>query len=174
MNFALTCLCSLTLHTHLHVIMSNTYTQLYIHIVFAVKYRLALINPRWEERLHKYMIGIIDNNGHRVLAINSAYDHIHILIGLNPHQSISELLKDLKGDSSKFINRQKLTTRRFRWQEGYGAFSHSRSQVDHVVRYILNQKEKHNRQSFVKEYQEILRHFDIDFDQRYIFKEPEG
>ncbi len=153
--------------------MPNTYTQLYIHLVFAVKYRMAVINPNWEERLHKYMIGIIHNNGHKVLAINSAYDHSHVLIGLNPNQSIAGLLKQLKGDSSEFVNKQKLTTRRFRWQEGYGAFSHSRSQVDKVVKYILNQKEKHLKKSFGEEYLEILKNFDIAFDQRYIFKELE-
>ncbi len=154
--------------------MPDTYTQLYIHLVFAVKYREALIKPDWEERLHKYITGIIQNNGHKLLAINSATDHTHVFIGLNPKQSISDLMRLVKGDSSEFINKEKLTARKFQWQEGYGAFSNSRSQIDGVVKYIVNQKGHHAKKSFRDEYLEILKDYDVEYDDRYLFKELEG
>lgn len=153
--------------------MANTFTQLYIHVVFAVKFRNSVIEISWEERLHQYIIAIIQNNGHKVLAINSAKDHIHIFIGLNPKQSLSELMRLVKGDSSEFINKERLTTYRFQWQEGYGAFSYSRSQVDNVVRYILNQKEHHKKYSFENEYLKLLNDFQVNYDINYIFREPE-
>lgn len=151
--------------------MPDTYTQLYIHFVFAVKYREAIIKSEWEERLHKYITGIIQNNGHKLLAINSVTDHIHIFIGLNPKQSISDLMRLVKGDSSEFINKEKLTARKFHWQEGYGAFSNSRSQIDGVVKYILNQKEHHLKRTFREEYLEILKDYNIEYDERYVFQE---
>ncbi|MGY3215012.1 IS200/IS605 family transposase [Mucilaginibacter sp. HD30] len=151
--------------------MPDTYTQLYIHFIFAVKYREALIKSDWEERLHKYITGIIQNNGHKLLAINSATDHTHIFIGLTPKQSISELMRLVKGDSSEFINKEKLTTRKFQWQEGYGAFSNSRSQIDGVVKYILNQKEHHAKRSFKDEYLDILKDYDVKYDERYVFQD---
>ena len=151
--------------------MPDTYTQLYIHFVFAAKYREAIIKSEWEERLNKYITGIIQNNGHKLLAINSVTDHIHIFIGLNPKQSISDLMRLVKGDSSEFINKEKLTPRKFQWQEGYGAFSNSRSQIDGVVKYILNQKEHHAKKSFKDEYLEILKDYDVEFDERYVFQE---
>ena len=151
--------------------MPDTYTQLYIHLVFAVKYREATIKSEWEKRLHKYITGIIQNNGHKLLAVNSANDHIHIFIGLNPKQSISDLMRLVKGDSSEFINKEKLTPRKFQWQEGYGAFSNSRSQIDGVVKYILNQKEHHAKKTFKDEYLEILKDYDVEYDERYLFKD---
>lgn len=137
--------------------MPNTYAQIYIHCVFAVQYRQALISETWEERLHKYITGIVQNNGHKLLAINSVTDHLHMFVGLNPKQSISEMLQLVKGDSSEFINKEKLNTRKFHWQSGYGAFSNSRSQIDSVCKYILNQKEHHRKKSFKEEYLEILK-----------------
>jgi len=151
--------------------MSNTYTQLYIHCVFAVKHRAAIIQPEWEERLHKYITGIIQNNGHKLLAINSASDHLHLFVGLNPKQSLSELMRQVKGDSAEFINKQNLTKNKFNWQEGYGAFSNSRSQIDAVVKYIINQKQHHIKQSFKDEYLEILKDYEVDYDEKYIFNE---
>src|SRR3954454_8582839 len=127
--------------------MANTYTQLHIHFVFAVKYRANLIQPFWEERLHKYVTGIVQNNGHKMLAVNSASDHLHLFTGLNPKQSISDLMRLVKGDSSEFINMHKLTPRKFNWQAGYGAFSNSHSQIDGVVKYILGQKEHHRQKT---------------------------
>lgn len=150
--------------------MPDTYTQLYVHFIFAVKYREALIKPEFEERLHKYITGIIQNNGDKLLAINSTTDHTHIFIGLNPKQSISELMRLVKGDSSEFINKEKLTPRKFQWREGYGAFSNSRSQIDGVVKYILNQKEHHATRTFKEEYLEMLTYY----DERYVFQELQG
>lgn len=151
--------------------MPNTYTQLYIHCVFAVKYRAAVIHPKWEERLHKYITGIVQNNGHKLLAINSVSDHIHLFIGLNPKQSISELMRLVKGDSSEFINKEQLTKQKFQWQEGYGAFSNSRSQINDVINYILNQKEHHKKKTFREEYLKMLQDFQVDFNEQYIFQD---
>jgi putative transposase len=118
------------------IIMPNTYTQLYIHCVFAVKYRQAIIQPEWEDRLQKYITGTLQNNGHKLLAINSMPDHLHFFVGLNPKQSISDMMRLAKGDSSEFVNKEGFTKRKFYWQDGYGAFSNSRSQIDSVVKYI--------------------------------------
>lgn len=150
----------------------NTYTQLRIHLVFAVKYRRALIHESFEDRLHRYITGIVQQNGHKLLAINSAYDHTHLLIGLHPKQSISDLVRLVKGDSSEFINKENFTTRKFQWQDGYGAFSHSKSRTVAVVKYILNQKEHHKTTTFREEYLKILSDFDIPYDEKYIFHEP--
>jgi putative transposase len=151
--------------------MSNTYTQLYVHFVFAVKYRQATIIEEWEERLQKYITGIVQNNGHKLLAINTMPDHLHLFIGLNPKQSISELMRLVKGDSSEFINKEGFTKRKFYWQEGYGAFSNSRSQIDGVVKYIVNQKEHHSKKTFKEEYLEILKDYAVEYDEKYIFKD---
>jgi putative transposase len=149
--------------------MSNTYTQLYIHCVFAVKYRKATIQPAWEERLHKYITGILQNNGHKLLAINSMPDHLHFFAGLDPKQSISDMMRLVKGDSSEFINKQRFTDSKFQWQDGYGAFSNSRSQIDSVVKYIMNQKQHHSKKTFREEYLEILKDYAVEFDEKYIF-----
>ncbi|MEO6523451.1 MAG: IS200/IS605 family transposase [Mucilaginibacter sp.] len=151
--------------------MPNTYTQLYIHCIFAVKYREALIKPEWEDRLQKYITSIVQNNGHKLLAINNVSDHVHILIGLNPTQSISELMRLVKGDSSEFINKEKLTTRKFNWQSGYGAFTNSKSQIDSVAKYILNQKEHHLKRTFKEEYLTILKDYDVDYNDQYVFED---
>ncbi|WP_300599842.1 IS200/IS605 family transposase [Niabella sp.] len=153
--------------------MANTYTQLHIHFVFAVKYRQALITPEWEERLYKYITGIVQNNGHKMLAVNAAYDHIHLFVGLNPKQSISELMRLVKGDSSEFVNKERFTQRKFYWQEGYGAFSHSHSQIDTVIKYIFNQKEHHARKNFKDEYRKMLDDYGINYNDQYLFADPE-
>ncbi len=152
-------------------IMLNTYTQLHIHFVFVVKFREAVIQPDWEERLHKYITGIVQNNGHKMLAINSATDHLHMFIGLNPNQPISAMMRFVKGDSSEFINKQKFTQRKFQWQEGYGAFSNSHSQIDGVVKYILNQKAYHLKKTFRNEYVKMLENNYVAYDVKYIFHE---
>ncbi len=151
--------------------MANTYSQLYIHFVFAVKYRAASINVLWEERLHKYITGIIQNNGHKLLAINSVPDHIHLLVGLNPKQSISELMQLVKGDSAEFINKEKLAIGKFQWQDGYGAFSYSHSQISSVVKYIINQKQHHYKKTFREEYVDMLKSFAVDYNEQYIFRD---
>ena len=132
-----------------------------------------MIKPDWSERLHKYITGIVQNNGHKLLAINSMPDHLHLFIGLNPNQSISEIMRLVKGDSSEFINKQALTERKFHWQDGYGAFSNSRSQIDNVVKYIMNQQEHHNKKTFIEEYIELLKNYAVEYDEKYIFKDLE-
>ena len=154
--------------------MPNTYTQLHIHFVFAVKYRQALIQPEWEDRLHKYITGIVQHNGHKMIAVNSAADHIHLFIGLNPKQSISELMRLVKGDSSEFVNKERFTPRKFHWQEGYGAFSHSHAQIDTIVKYIRNQKEHHAKKKFSDEYLKLLNDFGIEYNPLYLVTDPEN
>ncbi len=153
--------------------MPNTFTQLYVQFVFATKYRDAALNAAWDDTLRKYITGTVQNNGHKMIAINNMPDHLHMFVGVNPNQSISELMRLVKGDSSEWINKERLTNSKFSWQEGYGAFSYSKSQVDTVVQYIANQQEHHKRFSFRDEYISLLKKFEIEFDERFIFKEPE-
>ena len=153
--------------------MANTYTQLYIHCVFAPKFREALLQPEWDERLRMYISGIVRLNEHKMIAINNMPDHVHLLVGLNPKQSISEMIKLIKCDSSEWINKEKLTKRKFHWQDGYGAFTNSKTQLDAVVNYIANQQEHHKKVSFISEYLNMLKKFEVEYDERYIFKLPE-
>jgi len=153
--------------------MSNTYTQIHIQCVTAVKYRASLIESSWKEQLHKYITGIVQNHGHKMIAINSMPDHLHLFIGFRPNQSLSDLMRLVKGESSEWINKQQLMPAVFRWQEGYGAFSYSRSQVQTVTDYVMNQEEHHRKRSFLEEYQQFLEQFEIEYDERYIFKLPE-
>ncbi|MEO8819237.1 MAG: IS200/IS605 family transposase [Ginsengibacter sp.] len=152
--------------------MPNTYTQLHIQFVFAVKYRAALIQNEWKEDLHKYMTGIFQKNNHKMLQINSMPDHIHIFIGMRPHQSISTLVQNVKTESSKWIKAQGFCNGSFGWQEGYGAFSYSKSHVPDVIRYIQNQEIHHQKQTFLNEYIRMLKLFEVEYDEQYIFKEP--
>ncbi len=149
--------------------MANTYTQLYIHVVFAVRNRQSLIHPDWEEKIYKYITGIVTNQGHKLLAINGMPDHLHILIGMKPVQSLSDLIKAIKGDSSKWINQNNFIKAHFSWQEGFGAFSYAKPQLDNVIKYILNQKEHHKKKSFRDEYIGFLKAYDVEYDERYIF-----
>ncbi|MBL7816464.1 MAG: IS200/IS605 family transposase [Saprospiraceae bacterium] len=150
--------------------MANTYTQLHVQLVFAVKYREGVIGKEWEERLYTYITGIVQNFNHKVLAINGMSDHIHILVGMRPTQSISELMEAIKGSSSKWINQEKFLKTKFAWQEGYSAFSYTKSHVPQVQKYIFNQKEHHKKESFLDEYRQVLKGFGIDYDDKYIFK----
>lgn len=151
--------------------MANTYTQIHLQFVFAVKYRDGLIHASFKEELYKYISGIIQNYNHKVLAINGMSDHIHILIGMRPTQSISDLMQDIKGSSSKWINEKKFLKVKFEWQEGYGAFSYSKSNVQTVINYIKNQETHHKTKTFREEYLKFLEAFEIEFDEKYIFKE---
>ena len=151
--------------------MANTYTQIYIQTVFAVENRMSLIRISWREELHKYITGIVQNNKHKLIAINSMTNHIHIFIGMKPIQSIADLLQDIKQSSSKWINNQRFVAGRFSWQSGYGAFSYSHSQIDSVVKYIQNQQQHHKKKSFQQEYIEFLEKHGISYNQKYIFKE---
>ena len=151
-------------------LMANTYTQIHIHLVFAVKFRHGIIQTKWKDNLYKYITGIIQNNNHKLLGINGMPDHIHILIGLRPSQSISDLMKDVKQGSSLWINENRLTDEHFEWQEGYGAFSHSKSQIDRVIHYIQNQEEHHKKKTFREEYLDFLKKFEIEYDEKYLFE----
>lgn len=150
--------------------MANTYTKLHIQFVFAVQNRVGLIQPSWEEELFKYITGIVKNHKHKMLAINGMPDHVHLFVGLHPTQSISELMQVVKGESSEWINKKGFVKGKFQWQEGYGAFSYSHSQVNRVSAYILNQKKHHAKKSFLDEYKELLEKFEIPHDDRYVFK----
>jgi REP element-mobilizing transposase RayT len=152
--------------------MVNTYTQIHIHAIFAVQNRVSLIQKNWRDALYKYIAGIVQKNGHRLLAIGGMPDHIHVLFGMRPVQGLSELMQDLKGSSSKWINENHITagSGRFSWQEGFGAFSYSQSQVATVVKYIVNQEQHHRVKTFLEEYEEFLKLFRIEHDQRYAFK----
>lgn len=149
--------------------MPNTYTQLYIQLVFAVKGRENLLPKNRKEELHKFITGIAQKRGNKMLAINSMPDHIHIFIGLNAALSISDVVRDIKTNSSIFITEQRIVPRKFSWQEGYGAFSYSRSHVDAVVQYVLNQEEHHKKQSFKEEYIDFLKKFEVDYNERFLF-----
>jgi REP element-mobilizing transposase RayT len=150
--------------------MANTYTQIHIQIVFTVQFRDAQISNVWKEELYKYISGIVQNNGHKVLQINGMQDHIHILVGIRPTQSLSDLVKQIKQDSSKWINKKRFTRQKFAWQAGYGAFSYSKNSIPSVINYIQNQEEHHKKKSFMNEYIEMLNEADIKYDEQYIFK----
>ena len=151
--------------------MANTYTQLYVQIVYAVKFRAGLIQPSWKDELYKYSTGIIQKNKHKLITINGMTDHVHILIGINPRQSISDLMQDVKGCSSKWIIEKGFLKQKFEWQDGYGAFSYGRSQLDKVINYINNQEIHHKKVTFRQEYLSFLQKFEIDYKEEFIFKE---
>jgi len=150
--------------------LANTFTQIYIHIVFAVQNHSCLISNSWKGELYKYIAGVIKNNGHKLLAINGTGDHIHILIGMKPNQSLSDLMQDIKAYSSKWINEKKFVKGKFNWQAGYGAFSYSDSQIDKVIKYIERQEEHHKKHTFKEEYIKLLKIFKIEYDEKYLFK----
>ena len=150
--------------------MANTYTQIYIHVVFAVEGRQNLIAPEHNDELQKYITGIVSAQKHKLIAINNMPDHLHLLGGLRPDAALSDLVRDIKANSSRFINEKRWVMGRFSWQEGFGAFSYSRSQLGTVIRYIENQQEHHAKKSFRDEYTELLEKFGVAYDQRYIFK----
>jgi putative transposase len=150
--------------------MANTYSQIYIQIVFAVQNRQALINPSWENELFKYLSGIIKNKGQKPLAINGVSDHIHLFIGIKPDCCISDLVREIKKSSNSFIKEKNFTPYQFNWQEGFGAFSYSHSQIPDVIHYIENQKEHHKKSSFKEEYLTFLKSFEIDYHNGYLFK----
>ena len=153
--------------------MANTYSQLFIHLVFAVKYRAAVIDKSWKQELYQYIIGLINNRGHKVYAIGGVSDHIHILVSLNPSQSISDLVQNVKRASTLWIKEKGFVKSNFAWQEGFGAFSYGKSQVDNVVKYIQNQETHHSKQTFNDEYISFLKLFGIEYDEKYVFHDME-
>lgn len=150
--------------------MPNTYTQIHIHAVFAVQDRISLIHKSWKDELFKYISGIIKKNGHKIIVIDGMPDHIHLFFGMRPAQSLSDLMQDIKGDSSKWINNMRFIKGRFSWQEGYGAFSYSKSHINNVIEYIRNQEIHHRKRSFIEEYIDFLEKYEVPYDERYIFK----
>ena len=153
--------------------MPGTFSQIHIHCIFAVKYRQSVINKDWKERLHQYLTGIVQNHKHKMIAINSMPDHIHMFFGMRPDQSLSDLMRIVKGDSSEWVNANKMTRSKFRWQEGYGAFSYEKNKIGVVATYIENQEIHHLSKSFLEEYRGFLDNFGIEYDEQYLFKEPE-
>ena len=150
--------------------MADTYTQLYIQLVFSVQGRKSLIPKQYKEDVHKYITGIIQNRRHKLIAINAMRDHIHIFIGLHPSQSISDLVNNIKTGSTKKIKEQSWSSKEFSWQNGYGAFSYSRSHIDNVVKYIDNQEQHHKKRTFRAEYLDFLKKFDIEYKDEYLFE----
>jgi REP element-mobilizing transposase RayT len=150
--------------------MANTYSQIYIHIIFAVQGRQNLIHKSHREELHKYITGIIQNRGQKMLAIFCMPDHTHLFTGIKPSISVSDLVRDIKAGSSKFINDNRWFNNKFNWQEGFGAFSYSRSQIDTVIKYILGQEEHHRKRTFKEEYIELLKKFEVEYDEKFLFK----
>ncbi len=150
--------------------MANTYTQIYIQIVFAVEGRQNLIDPIHNDELQKYITGIVTAQQQKLIAINNVPDHAHILIGQRPDSTLSELVGDIKSGSTNFINRKRWVRGRFNWQEGFGAFSYSHSQLSMIIRYIQNQQTHHRKRSFHQEYVALRDKFNVPYDERYIFK----
>ena len=150
--------------------MSGTFSQIYIQVVFAVKGRDYLIHKSWEEELYKYITGIVRNKGQKMLAINGMPDHLHFFISMKPSCCLSDLVREIKKSSNDFIKEKKFTKFKFQWQEGYGAFSYSHSNLDSVIKYIVSQKKHHSNKTFKEEYMEFLKKFEIEFKEEYLFE----
>lgn len=150
--------------------MPGTFSQLYIQVVFAVKGRASLISNDWKDELHKYMAGIIKAKDQKPIIVNGMPDHIHVFIGLRPSMAISDLVRDIKNNSSNFINDNDWIKGKFQWQEGYGAFSYGHSQIENVYNYILNQERHHKKKTFRQEYLEFLEKFEVPYEERYLFE----
>ena len=151
--------------------MANTYTQIHIHCVFSVKYRKAMVDKSFKEELYEYITGIIQQRGHKMLAIGGTSNHIHIFFGLRVNESLSDLMQAVKRNSSLWINQNHKTQSKFEWQKGFGAFSYSKSHVSAVVNYIKRQEEKKKKKAFSEEYIRILKDFDVKYDERYILQD---
>ncbi|PCE63497.1 IS200/IS605 family transposase [Sediminicola luteus] len=150
--------------------MANTYTQLYFHVVFAVKGRANHISPQWKEELYKYISGVVRNKNQKLMIINGMSDHVHILLGTKPNCNLSDLVRDIKANSSKWINERRLVSGEFRWQTGFGAFTVGQRGLKKVIAYIENQEEHHKRKKFRKEYEEFLKTYGVDYDSDYLFE----
>jgi putative transposase len=150
--------------------MENTHTPICIQVVFAVEGRQSLLQAEHNDELQKYITGIVSGQNQKLLAINNMPDHVHLLVGLRADLSPTELVRDIKANAARFINEKRWVNGRFSWQEGLGAFSYARSQMDAVIRYIQNQQRHHARRTFREEYVELLRRFEVEYDERYIFK----
>ena len=150
--------------------MANTFSQIYIQTVFAVSNRMSLITPEFKEDLHKYITGIVRNQRQKLITMNGMPDHLHILIGLKPSMALADLVRDIKAESSTYVNKNRWVRGKFSWQEGYGAFSYGHSQLDTIIRYIQNQEKHHIRRSFKDEYLAWLKKYEIPFEEKYVFE----
>ncbi|WP_207491996.1 IS200/IS605 family transposase [Aridibaculum aurantiacum] len=150
--------------------MPNTYTQLYIQLVFAVQGRQNLIAKQHRQTIHKYVTQVVQADGNKMLAVYCMPDHLHMLVGLNPEVSISNLVLDVKRATTNFINRDHIIGNHFHWQKGYGAFSYSRSSINSVVQYILNQEQHHQKITFHEEYIQFLKKYNVQYDEKYLFE----
>jgi REP element-mobilizing transposase RayT len=150
--------------------MGGTFSQIYIQIIFAVEGRHNLISNQWKDDLHKYIAGIIKGKNQKSIIVNGMPDHIHAFVGLRPSMAISDLVRDIKNNSTNFINDKKFVKGKFSWQEGYGAFSYSHSHLNSVYNYIKNQEAHHKKKSFREEYLELLKKFEIEYNEKYLFK----
>ncbi len=149
--------------------MANTYSQIYIHVVFAVQGRASLLHDPWRNEIFKYMSGIIIKKQQKPIIVNGVADHVHLFIGMKPSIALSDLVREIKNNTSNFINEKKVIRGKFEWQPGFGAFSYAHSQLDSVYHYILNQENHHQRKSFKEEYLELLRKFDVGYEPQYLF-----
>ena len=150
--------------------MAGTFSQIYIQIVFAVKYRQNLLQKPWRDEVFKYISGIIKAKNQKPIIVNGVSDHVHILLSLKPVTNLSDLVRDIKNNSSNFINDQKFIKGKFSWQEGYGAFSYAQSQIENVYNYIANQEAHHNKKKFKDEYIDFLKAFEIEYNEKYLFE----
>lgn len=150
--------------------MPGTFSQIYIQVVFAVKGRENLISNKWKTELHKYIAGTIKGKGQKSIIVNGMPDHVHAFIGLKPVMPISDLVRDVKNNSSNYINNQKFVKGKFSWQEGYGAFSYSHSHIGKVYDYILHQEKHHKKKNFRQEYFQFLKKFEVEYDEKYLFE----
>jgi putative transposase len=150
--------------------MANTYSQVYLQFVFAVKGRQSLIIPKHNDELQKYITGIVQNRNQKMLAINNMPDHLHLFVGFGTTMSMADFMEEVKAISSKFINEKGWVKGKFEWQRGYGVFSYSRSQIDDVIKYIINQQGHHKKKTFKDEYLDFLKKFEVEYDERYLFE----
>ncbi|MCL6525234.1 MAG: IS200/IS605 family transposase [Thermoflavifilum sp.] len=153
--------------------MANTFAKIYVHIIFSVRGRQNQIQKSWKEELYKYICGLVNQKQQKVYAIGGAADHIHILISVKPDITISDLVRDIKANSSRWINEKRYVIGKFQWQEGFGVFSYAQSQLDRVITYINHQEQHHKKKSFKEEYIELLQKFDISYDEKYLFEGDE-
>ena len=150
--------------------MANTFSQVYIQVVFAVKGRQNLLKKPWREEVFKYMAGIINGKNQKSIIVNGVEDHVHLFIGIKPTISISDLIRDVKNNSTNFINGQNYINGKFSWQEGFGVFSYSHFQIENVYQYILNQESHHYKKTFKEEYLDFLQKFEIEYNEKYLFE----
>ncbi len=149
--------------------MANTYSQIYLQIVFSVKRREPLLQKPWRDEVFKYMSGIIENKKQKCIIVNGVSDHVHLFVGYKPSLPLTDLVRDVKNNSSNFINERNLSLKKFQWQEGYGVFSYSHSHIQNVYNYIINQETHHQEKTFKDEYLEYLREFEVEYDEKYVF-----